>query len=144
MYSVNYFPIIKALLLLHLLIYFINCVHWCLSVYVHESAGAWGGQKKTLDSLELELQAIVSYLVIGSGTQMLVLWKSSKHFNCQAISPGPTLIAPLFVWGFVCFCASVCGGQRTACGSQLSWIKLVFGSKYIYLLSHLSGPIGIS
>lgn len=82
MCSVNYFPITKALLLIHLLIYFINCAHWCLSVNVHESTGAWGGQK-ALDSLELELKAIVSYLVIGSGTQMLVLRKSNKHFNAK-------------------------------------------------------------
>jgi hypothetical protein len=53
------------------------CVHVpaCLYVY-HVCAGASGGQKRVLDSLELKLQVVVSYLM-----SVLVL----------VIKPGPLL-----------------------------------------------------
>ena len=51
---------------------FASCVSLC-----HTCVRCAGGQEKTLDSLELELQLVVSCHV-GARNQTQVLWKSSR------------------------------------------------------------------
>ena len=45
----------------------------------HMCSGIWRGQKKLLDSLEVELQVVVRYLLWN---QTQVLWKSSNTLGC--------------------------------------------------------------
>lgn len=58
----------------------------CMCVHAHVSAGTQRGQKRVSYSLELELQAIVSFLM-GAGNQIWVLCKSSKHLSRPTRKP---------------------------------------------------------
>jgi hypothetical protein len=66
-------------------LYLILCICVCLCVDMYTSVGTYQDQKRVLDSLELELQAVVSYLLYLSVASCrcwelnLVLCKSSKY-----------------------------------------------------------------
>ena len=55
------------------LLFYYRFICICACVYVnacHEYVGAWRGQKRALDLLDLELQAIVSHLKQVLGTEV--------------------------------------------------------------------------
>lgn len=66
-----------------------------LYMCIYHVFGACKGQKRVLETLELELQMVVSCHV-PVGKQMWVLWKSSQCFSllCHLFSP------PIVLWGF--------------------------------------------
>lgn len=66
-------------------------VYMCALVcgFVHVSVGAQRDQNRGSDSLEVELQAVVSCPMRVLGTEPQVLCKSSMHSYYRAISPGP-------------------------------------------------------
>lgn len=65
---------IKKRYYFHLYVY----VWGSVCVYVPVYVGVFGSQKRTLDALELELQAGEGYMMWVAGNQILVLCKSSK------------------------------------------------------------------
>lgn len=66
------------------------CVHAC-SAYMHIGAlHACGGQKKASDSLELEVQMLVSHH-FGSRTQTWFFWKSSQCSSPLSSPSNPAL-----------------------------------------------------
>lgn len=61
--------------------------------------GAEGGQKRLLNPLGLDLQAVVSCRV-GAGNQTYILCRATRGLNYQSISPAPNLVIltlPVFV-----------------------------------------------
>lgn len=54
------------------------CVYVCVCMCMQMGVGALGGQKRAFYSLELELQAVVSYLVLG-----LLQKQQLRALNCQ-------------------------------------------------------------
>lgn len=56
-------------------LYFHLCVCVCLCI-CHMCVDAWGGQERTSDSVDLELQ-------VGAGNHIVVPWKSSKHSTAE-------------------------------------------------------------
>jgi hypothetical protein len=42
--------------------------------------------------LELEFQVVLTYLMWGLGTELVILWKSRKHLTHRAISSAPNLL----------------------------------------------------
>lgn len=61
------FSHLRILKIYFFFIIFKCCAYFCLCVYVHISEGIGGGQKKALDSLEVELQVAVSHPDMGAG-----------------------------------------------------------------------------
>jgi hypothetical protein len=53
-------------------------LEWLIMCMYYESAGDCGGQKRSLDPMEGELQTVMNYCV-GAKNKYLVLYKSSKH-----------------------------------------------------------------
>lgn len=58
--------------------YYYLCVCMCMCVCVFTCVCE--GQKKALDTLELELHVVKSYLNVGARNQTCVLCKSNKHY----------------------------------------------------------------
>lgn len=74
------------------------CAWMCICAHVH-AAETHRGQKRMLDPLELELQAIISYCM-DTGNQIWVLKRLVKVLNCWAISSAhiaASLILPEFL-----------------------------------------------
>lgn len=66
------------------------CIHVCACMWVCTcECGAHRDQNRGSDSLEVELQAVVSGPVRVLGTEPQVLCKSSMHSYYRAISPAP-------------------------------------------------------
>lgn len=76
-----FFPFILLFTYFKILFIYVSCV----CSYAHLCASACGGQKRTLDLLELELQAVVSHLP----------WMLGIQLNQWAIFPAPGQ-APVF------------------------------------------------
>ena len=61
------------------------CIRILPTLCQHTMCMHYGGQKKALDPLGLELQTVVSYHV-GAGNPTQILWKGISALNHQAIS----------------------------------------------------------
>lgn len=53
-----------------------------MSVFVHATTGASGGQKRVLDPLELKLQGVVSHLMWVLGTKLKFSASSVCALTC--------------------------------------------------------------
>lgn len=93
----------KVLFLTKIYFYFLCMVFACIYACAPHVCSVHRGQKKALDSLELE-----SLLIVSHGSWELNLCKSSKCFNCCAISLG----LPKVLFLFFCF------ETRVSLGSQ--------------------------
>lgn len=71
----------------------------CLSVcgYVHTSSGAYGVQKGAPDTLDLELQVVVSWLVWVLGTEP----PSSARAVCNLLAAEPSLRPRDLIFSYV-------------------------------------------
>lgn len=61
----------------------------CLCVFVHVCAGTLGGQRRASDSMELELQAVVSCRMWASGGKLRSSKRAVPTLPCVAISLAP-------------------------------------------------------
>lgn len=56
----------------------------CIFLYIcHMCVDAWGGQERTSDSADLELQVVMCHLVWVQGTTLLCPWESSKPSTAE-------------------------------------------------------------
>lgn len=82
----KYFPFIEYIDFQRFLI---MCVSVSVWEYVHVSAGAQGGQKRSLDLLELEAQVVVSCPTWVLGTKLGPSERARSVLNHCAIPPVP-------------------------------------------------------
>ena len=57
----------------------------------HVNAGAFGGQKRMLEYLKMELHAVLGCLMWVIGTESGSYARAVCAFHCWAILPGPTI-----------------------------------------------------